>query len=334
LAENFVDFKLIKEHTSIEAVLGRYNVQLRKVNKHSLRGKCPLPTHSSKESSESFCVQLEKKIWSCQSDSCVKARSGKKGGNVLDLVAVMESCSIRDAALKLRDWSAVPTSPARSSTAEEGSAPRPQLASEKTDASDVVNKPLSFKLKDVAPTHAYLRHRGIKEETSREFEVGFFPGRGSMQGRVVIPIHNERGELVAYAGRAIDTTEPKYKFPAGFVKSAVLWNLDRALTKTSQQGSEVIIVEGFFDCMKISQAGFPCVVALMGCTLSDAQEKLLAQFERVVLFLDGDEAGREASATIAARLVLSHFVRVVSLPRDKQPDQLSSDEIKTVLGSL
>ena len=45
--------------------------------------------------------------------------------------------------------------------------------------------------------HPYLRSRGIKEETAREFGVGFFPGKGSMSGRVVIPISNERGELVA-----------------------------------------------------------------------------------------------------------------------------------------
>jgi DNA primase len=55
--------------------------------------------------------------------------------------------------------------------------------------------------------HPYLRSRGIKEETAREFGVGFFSGKGSMSGRVVIPISNERGELVAYAGRSIDNTE-------------------------------------------------------------------------------------------------------------------------------
>ena len=66
-----------------------------------------------------------------------------------------------------------------------------------------------------------------KKYPQNDFGIGYFPGKGSMSGRVVIPIHNERGELVAYAGRAIDQTEPKYKLPAGFKKSAVLFNLHR-----------------------------------------------------------------------------------------------------------
>ena len=53
-----------------------------------------------------------------------------------------------------------------------------------------------------------------------------------MSGRVVIPIHNERGELVAYAGRSIDGSEPKYKLPAGFHKSLELFNLHRAIGET------------------------------------------------------------------------------------------------------
>jgi DNA primase len=78
-----------------------------------------------------------------------------------------------------------------------------------------VNKPLSFTLRDVDSSHLYLRQRGIQEETARHFGVGFFLGRGSMSGCVVIPIHNERGELVAYVGRSIDGSEPKYKLPNG-----------------------------------------------------------------------------------------------------------------------
>jgi hypothetical protein len=64
--------------------------------------------------------------------------------------------------------------------------------------------------------------------------VGFFSGKGSMSGRVVIPIENERGELVAYAGRSIDGSEAKYKLPAGFKKGQVLYNLARALDITRE----------------------------------------------------------------------------------------------------
>jgi DNA primase len=92
------------------------------------------------------------------------------------------------------------------------------------------------------------------------------------------------------------------------------------------------VVEGFFDCMKIHDAGYPFVVALMGCTLSDAQEKLLIDHTgMVLLMLDSDHAGRSAAVAIAARLVDKVFVKILKLPDGKQPDQLSSDEIKTLL---
>src|SRR5438128_1730383 len=100
----------------MEAALGHYNIRLRRVNQHSLRGLCPLPTHSSEKSVESFGVHTGKNIWACQSSSCAAARAGKKGGNVLDFVAVMESCSIRDAALKLHNWFPTPSGAARSDT--------------------------------------------------------------------------------------------------------------------------------------------------------------------------------------------------------------------------
>jgi DNA primase len=293
-----VDFKEIKRAVSIEAVLGHYNVKLRRVNQQSMRGACPLPMHSSETSKESFIIQTNKNIWTCQSSSCVSARQGKKGGNILDFVALMEHCSIRDAAVKLRDWFMI-TSGNSEATKRSESTPAP---SPQTD-DEAANKPLTFALKGIDHAHAYLHRRGVKEISAQHFDIGFFPGKGSMSGRVVIPIHNERGELVAYAGRAIDQTEPKYKLPVGFKKSAVLFNLHRVAS------DQVIIVEGFFDCVKVHQAGLPAVVGLMGSSLSDTQETLLQKFKQVILFLDGDDAGREAARTIA-------------------------EEIKVVLGSL
>ena len=324
----YVDFRAVKERVSIEAVLTHYSVQLRRVNQHTLRGKCPLPAHSSESSRNSFSTALERNIWACQSASCAAARKGKKGGNVLDLVAAMEDCSVREAALKLDDWFPASGAPA----AGKGSEGREELVTKKGDEVPELteNTPLTFSLNGIDPTHPYFENRGITEETARHFGVGFFPGRGSMTGRVVIPISNERGELVAYAGRSIDASDPKYKFPAGFRKSEELWNLDRVrgLIPTSEM---VIVVEGFFDCMKVHQAGALQVVALMGSSLSDAQEKLLVAFPRVLLFLDGDEAGREATTTIAERLMSQTFLRTVQVADGVQPDQLPSEEIRKIL---
>jgi DNA primase len=151
-----------------------------------------------------------------------------------------------------------------------------------------------------------------------------------MSGRVVIPISNERGELVAYAGRAIDGSEPKYKLPSGFKKSEVLFNLHRV--REDESTRSVIVVGGFFDTMKIVQAGFRNVVALMGIALSDAQERLLCPFREIVLMLDGDQAGETASTSLVTRLARSHFVRWVAVTG--QPDQLSSEEIQAILGTI
>lgn len=105
----------------------------------------------------------------------------------------------------------------------------------------------------------------------------------------------------------------------------VLFNLCRAV----HHGKRVVIVEGFFDCFKVHQAGVPCVVALMGCSLSHRQIDLLEQhFSEAILLLDGDKAGRAASATIAAQLVPKLSTRLLQVPEGSQPDQLSVDQIR------
>ena len=331
--KRWVDFKLIKQLAPLEAVLAHYGVKLKRYG-NTLRGRCPLPTHSSKESSVSFMTANKGVgVWSCHSDSCVAARDGRKGGNALDFVAIMERCSIREAAQKLQDWFAVHPEPPGQKPAAPAPAKAELVSKEKERArageSEQANKPLAFRLKGVDACHPYLMERGVSRETAEHFGVGFFPGKGSMAGRLVIPIENEAGELVAYAGRSMDNTEPKYKFPAGFRKSLVLWNLNRA---RGTAGTCVVVVEGFFDCMKVHQAGFPCCVALMGSSLTTEQEELVVGlFSQVVLMLDGDEAGEKGSADAAGRLVHRVFVRVVDLAEGKQPDELSSADIQKLL---
>ena len=194
------------------------------------------------------------------------------------------------------------------------------------------NLPLCFALTGVETNHPYLAQRGIGPLTATEFGVGFYPGPGLMSGRIVIPIRNSHGQLVAYAGRALDGRPPKYKLPAGFRKSLELFNLQRAV---ATGGKTVILVEGYFGCMRVHRAGFPSAVALMGSSLSVAQESsLLRHFERIVLMLDGDAAGHVASQAIAARLTDRCSVQVVRVPDGQQPDQLSSSTIRQLLAML
>lgn len=214
MATTWVSFKQIKADVAIEQVLQRYGVRLRRIG-GELRGSCPLPTHTSRRSRDSFSVSVSRNVWSCRSQSCMQARGGKAGGNILDLVALMEGCSLRDAALRLQDWSG--TIP-----------PRRQVPLDDA-ATSTPNAPLRFTLQHVDPRHPYLASRGLAAETIRTFGVGFYRGSGFLRGRIVIPIHDEHGALIAYAGRAIDGHEPKYRFPTGFRKSLVLFNLHRVL---------------------------------------------------------------------------------------------------------
>jgi hypothetical protein len=313
MATTWVDFKQLKADVAIEQVLAHYGVHLRRIGGTELRGRCPLPTHTSSRSRDSFAVNIARNVWSCRSLSCMQARGGRPGGNILDLVALMEGCSCREAGLRLQHWS--------------GAAPErfivPRASRPDPVASE--NPPLRFALQYIDATHPYLASRGVTPETIRTFGLGLYTGNGLLRGQIVIPIHNASGELIAYAGRAIDGREPKYRFPTGFRKSLVLFNLHRAM---ASQARTVIVVEGFFDAIAVYQAGYP-VVALMGSTISRHQADLLsAHCDRVVLMLDGDEAGRQGAMSVI-RLLGEHLsVSAIALGDGCQPDQLTSRAIQ------
>ena len=239
----------------------------------------------------------------------------------------MEKCSIRQAALWLQRWFSVGA--AGEGRRPLGSAQRNVLNGELVREKERRNPPLPFVLTGVDHSHPYLVERGIDPATAVEFGVGFYAGSGLLSGRVVIPIANARGQTVAYAGRALDDSLPKYKLPAGFRKAWELFNLHRAAATSSQT---VIVVEGYFDCLRVHRAGLPWVVALMGSSLSAEQENaLVGAFESVSLLLDGDTAGRAASRALAARLSGRCSVAEVQVPDGTQPDQLSLIAIEQLL---
>jgi DNA primase len=321
MSHGWVDYRAVKANVSMEMALATYGIHLQRLDRAYLRGRCPLPTHQSRSSLQSFTVNTEMNAWACHSESCVAQRGGRIGGNVLDFIAGMERCSIRDAAVRLREWFAL--------SAEQSLSAPPSARHTATEQTPPVagetNKPLPFQLSHLDQAHPYLQGRGVNPDTARHFGIGHHRGKGLMEGRVVIPIHDEHGFLVAYAGRSIDGTEPKYRFPSRFRKSIVLFNLHRA----AGFGDSVIVVEGFFDAVNVHQAELPCVVALMGCSLSQRQEALLQEhFREVVLLLDGDNPGRRAGAAIAQRLVSKVSTRLVEIPAGSQPDMLSADQIR------
>jgi DNA primase len=301
--QSWVDFAAIKQSVPLAPLLRRYQVELRRSGPDQYRGCCPI--HGG-ESRDAFHANLSKNIFHCFACGA--------GGTVLDFVAAMDRCSVREAAVKLACAMAEPIVPACSK----------QLVTEKRKSA----APLGFTLRGVDPAHPYLAGRGIQTLTAAHFGVGFYRGSGVFAGRVVIPIHNEGGELVAYCGRAVDGSRPRYRFPFGFAKSEFVFNLHRAAA--GQQ--TVVVVEGFFDCLKVHQAGAPAVVALMGARLYEAQKSaLLRHFRTIILMLDGDVAGRRGTAAITAQLRPYVNVHVVQLPDGAQPDQLTTDTARDML---
>jgi DNA primase len=196
------------------------------------------------------------------------------------------------------------------------------------------NQPLGFRL-TLDPTHPYLASRGIPPELIERFDLGFC-SVGSMKGRVCIPIENVQGELVAYAGRwagseaELPAGEEKYKLPKGFQKSAELFNLHRV-----KHCRHLIVVEGFFGAIRLHGLRFPAM-ALMGSSLSDEQVALLQahapHLRFITVMLDGDEPGRKAADTVAARLAQNWWCRIVHLADGEEPDTVEPALLERRLG--
>jgi len=286
-----LDFASIRASVPIDSVLAHYGVETRKRNGTYLVANCPLPSHTSKESPLSFAINIEKNLWTCHSDSCRKG-SGIRGGDVIDLVCLLEGTRLPlEGAKKLAELF-----------------PQSGEARPAAPAPVEKNKPLAFTLKDINPEHPMIQGRGISVETAREFGIGFFPGKGSMQNRVVVPLL-EDGSLIGYAGRFCgepDKDNPKWKLPAG-LRLTFLYGLERC-----DPAKLLILTEGFWAPPYFFQRGAQCA-SLMGKNLTDQQFERLAPFHDICVALDNDAAGNEAAAKVIARLKAGHKVFKASL---------------------
>jgi len=320
---NWVDYKEIKRRVTIKEILDHYGLLSgMRQKKDELIGACPF----HKETKPSFHVSLNKNAFQCF--GC------KAKGNILDFVQQKEGVEIREAGLLISQWFGIGQGPI--ATPEAKQEPRedikgPELAKEE----EIINPPLKFVLR-VDPEHPYLGERGLTKETIEHFGLGYC-ARGLMKGRIAIPIHNEKGELIAYAGRwpgDPPEDEGKYKLPPAFQKHLVLSNLHRAI-KEAPEG-KLIIVEGFFDCFRVWQAGYKNVVALMGSSLSKEQEELLVNHAKMVaLMLDRDDAGQKATQEILSRLARRIFVRVIEFHSEgDQPDRLKEEALAKLLREI
>lgn len=328
---DFIDFAFVKERSDFIDVLAAYDLAptRRPTTGRSFKILCPF--HDDNE--PSLSIDPAKKRFHCF--GC-----GAKG-NILEFVAEMEGLDrkreLRKAAAKLAAISGIPLAEgerkdgprsARRARARDRSKPdeeRPALPT-------LERNPGCYALKFIECDHPYLTGRGIDPKRAEEFGIGFYDGKGSMRGRIVIPIEDwwpddpEESRLVAYIGRwpgdDVPKGEPRYRTPKEFQKHQVLYNLNRVVG-----AKHAYVVEGCFDAVALHTFGFPAV-ALMGNSISPEQVELLwrAGVRYATVLLDGNPEGRTAAPAVHQALgERGFFSRIGMLPEGTDPATLDRD---------
>ena len=142
--------------------------------------------------------------------------------------------------------------------------------------------------------------------------------------RLMLPIKNVTGSIAAFAGRSLDGSNPKYLNSAEssvFHKGYTLFNIDKA-KDAMKQSRQALIVEGYFDVMRLYKNGFKNAVAPMGTALTHEQIGLLKRYaEEITVMFDGDSAGEKAAFRSLERFAESGlFPKVIFLPEVDDPD--------------
>jgi len=212
-----------------------------------------------------------------------------------------------------------------------------------------------------AEARAYLQKRGISNETVKAFGFGYAPdargrlkaalaefgeamlvetgllvdpegGRESydrFRGRLMLPIRDIRGRVIAFGGRILGQGEPKYLNSPDtplFDKGRTLYNIDRA-SPASRQTDRIVVVEGYMDVVALAQAGIKDVVAPMGTAVTEHQiERLWKMADVPIMCFDGDTAGQKAANRAATRalplLKPGKSLSFATLPTGMDPDDI------------
>lgn len=149
------------------------------------------------------------------------------------------------------------------------------------------------------------------------------------RGRLMLPIRDIRGRVIAFGGRILGAGEPKYLNSPDtplFDKGRTLYNIDRA-SSASRQAGRIIVVEGYMDVIALAQAGFGEAVAPLGTALTEHQiERLWKMADVPILCFDGDSAGQKAAIRAATRalplLRPGMSLAFATLPGGQDPDDL------------
>ena len=240
---------------------------------------------------------------------------------------------------------------------------RAERAASLTDVMTEVAKWYSDQLQGIAGADAreYLKRRDIDQATIQRFGLGLAPDSRTalkraleklgedklvetgmlikpeeggdtydrFRGRLMIPIRDARGRVIAFGGRTLGAGEPKYLNSPDtplFDKGRTLYNIDRA-SPASRAAKRLIVVEGYMDVIALDRAGIAEVVAPNGTAVTEAQlERMWRLDPSPILCFDGDSAGKKAAIRAAER-ALPHLrpdrtLRFVKLPAGQDPDDL------------
>lgn len=326
----------------------RRRVQLTKAGRE-WKGLSPF----NKERTPSFFVNDDKQAWF--------DFSANKNGSIFDFVMETEGVSFQEAVERLAAMAGMPLP--KVSPEEDARLERRRTLHEVVElAAQFFEQTLAGRTG--AKARGYLADRGIQPATQLQFRLGYAPAEryalkeflgnkgvpvadmvetgllvtgddipvpfDRFRDRVMFPITDLRGRVIAFGGRALDPDTPaKYlnsPETALFHKGATLYNLAAART-AAHKGAPIIAVEGYVDVIALVAAGFPAAVAPLGTALTEEQLALLWRMtDEPVLCFDGDSAGRRA-AYRAVDLALPALqpgksLKFATLPHGHDPDDL------------
>ena len=305
----------IRARLDIVDVIGSY-VTLKRSGKN-YKALCPF----HQEKTPSFVVFPDSQRWYCFG-AC------NTGGDIFAFVMKREGVDFRTALRMLAQRAGIPLD-ALQQEGEEQAGLRQRLREMHAAATAYFHQTL-LRHPDAAEARAYIKKRGLDQETVAQFHLGYaldeweglkhyLHGLGYTEDemvqagllvrredgrtydrfrhRLIIPIHDGQGRVIAFAGRVIGPGEPKYlnspQTPI-FDKGRTLYGYAQAIT-SMRELDQAIIVEGYMDVLACHQAGFRNVVASMGTALTPTQLRMLSRHVRTIIFaLDADTAGLQA----------------------------------------
>jgi DNA primase len=339
----------VKQQADIVRVIGEY-VRLKKTGQN-FTGLCPF----HQEKTPSFSVHPVKQMYYCF--GC------HEGGDVFKFVMQMDKSEFPEAVRTVAEKCGIPIPRPRERSPEERreNQQRGALVEMHREAAAFFARQLQG-AQEGKVAAAYLEDRGLDRQAMARFGLGFAPSSGDallrhlktkypeklletsglfsrdqsgrlydrFRRRIMFPIANDAGKIIAFGGRAMGDDMPKYmnspETPV-YTKSSVLYHLDRA-KEALRQNDFAILVEGYMDAIAVARTGITNVVASCGTSLAEPQIKLLGRFtRRVVVNYDPDTAGQAATERSLTLLLEKEFdVRVLALPGGADPDKFLKEQ--------